>query len=119
MRTPSVKTLSTIFDDNAKQAKRFLTCDRKTLLAESQAASNCQMQSYERQPTYYLRLIALNDLGDFHGVEYCETQEGDVVEYLNAGDTYNATLIFWRGRWRVTTLGDFIETMERSGVKFL
>lgn len=119
MNTPSIKTLSEIFYDNAKKAKFFLTCDRETLLDNSQAAGNCELQSYGRQSTTYLRLIALDDLGEFAGVEYCETENGEVAEYLNAGDMYNGTLILWRGRWRVTTLGDFIETMERRGIRFI
>lgn len=122
MRTPSINTLSSIFDENAKQAKRALTCDREELLEWSNAAYECQRSSYGKQSTNYLRLVALNNLGDFFGVECIECNngqyEGTYAYYLNAGDMYCGTLILWQGRWSVTTLGDFVETMERRGVRF-
>lgn len=122
MRTPSVKTLSTIFDDNAKLAKFFLTCSRAELLDTSLSAEELQRSSYGKHSTNYLRLVALDDIGDFCGVECAECDngqyEGQYAYYLNAGDTYCGTLILWQGRWRVTTLGDFVETMARRGVKF-
>lgn len=123
MRTPSINTLSSIFDDKAKQAKRALTCSREDLLSTETAAYECQRASYGKRSTNYLRLVELNDLGDFHGVERVECEngqyEGAYARYLNAGDIYNGTLILWQGNWRVTTLGDFVETMERRGVRFI
>lgn len=123
MRTPSINALSTIFDDKAKQAKHILTCSRDELLEMETSAYLLQRTSYGKHSTEYLRLVELNDLGDFHGVECVECEngqyEGTYAQYLNAGDIYNGTLILWQGNWRVTTLGDFIETMERRGVRFV
>lgn len=122
MITPSIKTLSTIFGENAKLAKFFLNCSRDELLDCSLSASDLQRSSWGKHSAEYLRLIACNEIGRFHGVECIECDngkhEGQWVYYLNAGDAYCGTLILWRGRWRVTTLGDFVETMGRRGVRF-
>ena len=32
--------------------------------------------------------------------------------------TLSRTIIYWRGRYRVQSLGDFVETMGRQGVRF-
>ena len=65
-----------------------------------------------------LRMHCLNacDPGLF-GIE--GIQAGDEwATYLNTGDSYAPTIIFWRGNYRVQSLGDFIETMERQSVHF-
>lgn len=36
-----------------------------------------------------------------------------------AGETYAPTVIYWRGQYRVQSVGDFIETMQRQGVRFI
>lgn len=119
MEHPNIKTLSKIFGGNAKKAKLFLTCNCETLLEESHAANDCQRQSYGKQANTHLRMVALNDLGEFSGVESIKTTDHEYAHYLNAGDTYNSTLILWRGRWFVTCLGDFVETMETRGIEFI
>jgi hypothetical protein len=68
---------------------------------------------------------AINRLLEGHGWEYVyhATKTDDrgwpemVFKYVNTGDTYNATIIKYRGRYRVTTMGDMVETLERRGVK--
>jgi len=49
----------------------------------------------------------LNKLGEFSGVESCFTQRPE-IHYLNAGDTYNPTLIFndYTGTIRIGCWGD-------------
>lgn len=116
MRKPSVKTLSLIFGDNAKQARRILELDRKGL--ESLPLSEELIKrAFGRLSTVWLQLQNLNIIGGFYGVESIETGK-EWAYYLNSGDTYNGTLIYFRGNFRVSTLGDFVETMERQGVKF-
>jgi hypothetical protein len=41
--------------------------------------------------------------------------------YINSGDTYNATLLYDRDTRRVycTTMGDFVESLERKGEKIV
>jgi hypothetical protein len=41
-----------------------------------------------------------------------------VALYLNAGDTYVPTLIYFGGRYRVQSIGDFVEVQDRRGIKF-
>jgi|LakMenEpi03Aug12_release.lakeMendotaPanAssembly.Ray.scaffolds.fasta_scaffold1236025_2 hypothetical protein len=53
------------------------------------------------------------DLGTF-GVEgllacQCEDYNGPDFQYLNAGDSYDLTIVHLRGKFVVTTIGDIIE----------
>lgn len=115
MKTPSVKTLSRIFDD-AKRAKEIFTMSRRQLI--DGPGADRFAECYNPPKTYDLRLHALNTAGGFHGHESMETRSGEYAEYLNSGDTYAETVIYWRGNYRVQCLGDFVETMERQGVNF-
>lgn len=118
MKTPSIKKLSAVFE-NSSEAKRILKLNRAKLLALPEL-QNFIATHLHAPKNYVMRLHALNLLNPgLYGVEYCCANCGDFAEYLNTGDTYAETLIFWRGRYRVQSLGDFIETMERNGVKFL
>lgn len=117
MRLPSIKTLSQIFGDEAKQARFILEVDN-TRLITGKAVDDLRWNSYGRQRKRTIRLTALNELGDFHGIESAESTNGEYAEYLNAGDSYALTLIYWRGNYRVQSIGDFVETMERQRVYF-
>lgn len=75
-------------------------------------------ECYRAPQTWDVRLTVLNALGETHGIESAETTRGEYASYLNTGDMYAATLIYWRGAYRVQSVGDFIETMERQGVNF-
>ena len=113
MRYPSVKTLSAIFDD-PKTARGILDGSIDPTLVSEQAMLWCRstnMRGYEK-------MLALNELGGFFGVEYAEHSTQGFY-YLNAGDTYTPTLVR-RGpnRYQVTTFGDVIETLERRGYRF-
>lgn len=117
MKTPSLKTLSAVFD-NPNEAKRILRMTRAELLqlpAGTARAAEC----WHAPKTYDVRMTCLNatDTGLF-GLESIESSAGEYAVYLNTGDCYNPTLIYWRGRYRVQSLGDFVETMERQSVRF-
>ena len=107
MRTPSIKTLQTIFGDKAKQAKSLLTMTREQLLATPVGAARFA-ECYCSQTTAEIRMACLNDLGEFHGVEHFFTKKGDCL-YLNAGDTYTPTLVRFNGAYRVSCWGDIAE----------
>lgn len=117
MRKPSVKTLAPLFGDKAKEARQLFEANRKALMQNPAARARAD-GAFNTLPSYALRLEALNTLGGFHGVEACETERGEWAEYLNAGEMYAPTVIRWRGNYRVQSLGDFVETMERNGVNF-
>ena len=116
MRYPSIKTLSAIFDD-PKTARGILDGSIDPELV-SKAARDYVAQCYHAPPDYLVKLYALDELGDFFGVEYTEHPTQGFY-YLNAGDTYAPTLVR-RGanRYQVTTIGDVIETIERRGRRF-
>lgn len=115
MRTPSVKTLSAVFTD-AREAKRILTMDYAQL-RQLPAAQERIAECLHPPKKWDVRMHCLNAIEPgLHGLESAQTASGDEwAEYLNAGDSYAPTLIYWRGNYRVQSLGDFV---ERSHVRF-
>ena len=109
MNTPSIKTLKQVFGVLAKEAKLVLTTD----LYNTYESVIALKKSYYNPPSKaYCIMTALNEIAEAHGVE--SFFEGDwsphkiYVDYLNTGDTYNPTIVY-DGRFKVTTLGDYIE----------
>ena len=121
MPLPSVKTLSAVFGDRAKEARELLEMKRKT-------RDYASVRDWEAQccnpPSYTERLFcALNEIGDFYGVEAVFSSNDacrPVFEYLNTGGSYEPTLIYNTpsGTWQVGTWGDKVEALERRGVRF-
>lgn len=117
LRKPSVKTLSAVFSD-PKKARAVFEMSRAQLL-ETEAGASRDKECHHAPKTYDLRMHALNacDSG-LHGVESVQSVGCQHADYLNTGDTYAPTVIYWRGKYRVQSLGDFIEIMQRQGVQF-
>lgn len=117
MRLPSIKTLARVFE-NPREARRVLEMRHSELAKHPVGAA--RIAECHHMPAWHdIRLTVLNSIDPgLHGVEYCETVNGAYADYLNTGDTYADTVIFWCGSYRVQSLGDFIETMERNSVKF-
>lgn len=107
-RSPSVQALREIFQDKAAEAKRVLRMNR-TELCQYPAGDARVRECYNPPELSDIRLHVLNSLGEFSGVEAFETSRGELVEYLNSGDTYSATLVRFRGSYRVSTWGDIAE----------
>ena len=117
MKTPSIKTLTRVFD-NPHEARRVLKMKHVELSDHPVGAARI-LECMHSPKWYDVRLTVINSIDHgLHGVESCETVNGEYCDYLNTGDIYADTLIFWRGNYRVQSLGDFIETMDRNGVKF-
>lgn len=114
---PSIKTLEQAFPDNAREARAVLKMGRAQLEKHPAGAARVR-ECYHTPQNWDVRLHVLNDVGNFHGLESIEDNKGERVYYLNAGDMYAKTIIYWRCRYRVQTLGDFIETQERQGKRF-
>jgi hypothetical protein len=120
MRMPTVKTLSAIPDADHARMRAILKTPREQLRALPECADYPAGRASYRQ----LRMYALGKAAHTYGVEYCQVEDtmgmhaDDYAEYLNTGDSYVPTVIYWRGNYRVQSVGDFIETMERQGVKF-
>ncbi len=108
MRTPSTKVLREVFGDNATEAKRVLQMSRTQLL-ELPACIARDRECYNPPATYDLRMTALDKLANTCGVEAFQTRNGNWCEYLNSGDTYAATLLRYRGHYRVGCWGDIAE----------
>ncbi len=112
-RRPSVKALRAVFGDKASEARKVLLMTRDELEA-TDAGSARVRECYNAPATYDVRMTVLNSIAGLYGVEGAETESGEWATYLNTGDTYNPTVIYWRGRYRVQSLGDLVETLERS-----
>lgn len=112
MRKPSVKTLESAFPGYGKALRAVFECSRDELIERYPAAAERDRTSYHPHKTYVLRLEALSVVGEFYGVDAIETESGEYAEYLNAGDTYVTTIIYWRGNYRLQSVGDFAEQVK-------
>lgn len=105
-----LRQLVECFGENAIRAREIMRMPREELIEQFGPVG-------PNTPTYEIVLEALNALGDdkgpFHGVESFETREG-VCYYLNAGDTYATTLVYFLDRFHVTTWGDIAEAYGNS-----
>ena len=109
--TPSIKTLRErlhLDADTAREAKRILTATRVQL--EAMPAGAARLAECRHPPmTSDLRLHCLNACLGTHGIEGFQTRDGSWCDYLNAGDTYTPTIVWFRGRYRVACWGDIAE----------
>lgn len=117
MNLPSIKTLAIVFGDNAREARAVLEANRETLAVRPECAARIA-ECYHAPSTRDLRLTALNALAETHGIEGAQATTGEWLTYLNAGDTYTATITVWRNRYRVESWGDRVETLERQSIRF-
>lgn len=116
-RKPSIKTLSQVFDD-PKQARAIFDMGHAEL--SEHPAGRARIAECWHHPKWWdVRLSVLNSIDNsMHGIESIECTDGEYASYLNTGDSYAPTVIYWRGAYRVQSVGNFIETMERSHVRF-
>lgn len=110
MNTPSIKTLELVFGERAKEAKLVLTTDLYTTYKSVIDSKKCH---YNPPSKVMCIMAALNEIAETYGVEsFSEPGDYDpnkiYVDYLNTGDSYNATLLY-DGRFKVTSVGDYIE----------
>jgi hypothetical protein len=108
MRSPSVKRLAEVFGSNAKQAKKVFAMSRDDLL-ETEAGRRREDECFNPPKLWDLRMHVLDNLAETSGIEEFITRKGEHVEYLNAGDTYAATLVYFRGNYYVGCWGDYAE----------
>jgi hypothetical protein len=126
-RLPSVKALSEI-TTWPKELRQVLECvklseidallDSEKPFGESSTfgnfkATNQWVKSCYNPPSFHdLKMSMADELCETCGVEYIEkgsTAKSPAIEYLNAGDTYAATLLYVNGRYRVGCWGDIVE----------
>lgn len=118
-RLPSIKTLRAVFAERAPEARRILEMTRAELEAHPVGAARVA-ECYHAPNTRDLRMTVLDSLDTgLHGAEgfVIGRRNGTqaTVWYLNTGDTYAPTLVFWAGRYRVESWGDRVEILERQG----
>jgi hypothetical protein len=128
---PSIKTLTTQLKDvdvpKAKMIRRLIKADREGLLLcaididQHRRELDWQRYNYINHNTADMRSELLDRVLGTFGVEYLfkgseglrtdpeSIHDGPVCTYLNAGDTYAATLLLYRGRWQVGCWGDIAE----------
>ena len=107
--TPSIATLKLVFGVRAKEAKLALTTDiYKTYDSVIELKKSC----YNPPSKPLCIMTALNEIAGAYGVEsFCDADYNPYrayVDYLNTGDSYKPTILY-DGRFKVTTLGDYIE----------
>ena len=59
---------------------------------------------YNDPEIHIIKLFAIDEILHTYGVE-----GEDDIEYCNAGDTYALTVMYVKGYWKVSTLGDEVE----------
>jgi hypothetical protein len=111
---PSLKTLAAAFgEDKAPLLRRILKARRRKEIEElSTDAADLQRESYGKQSIQTLRFVALSQVLGGFGEESFRTRKGEWVTYVNMGDTYNVTLLKFRGTYRV---GDWGTLAEKHG----
>lgn len=105
--------------ETAKTARALMRGDiRITENPDFPRTNDWRRSCYNEPRRIELILEALNELLDMHGVEAfrdedCLTQAS--LSYLNAGDTYADTLLFFHdsGAFRLGCWGDVVERNER------
>jgi hypothetical protein len=81
------------------------------------AAEQWERQCYNRPSLHELTMCALDSLLGTHGVECIgdvDMHDGPPVEYLNTGDSYAHTVVWYRDRkteWRVEGWADAAERL--------
>lgn len=106
-------------DENCTKALAVIRGELDPSSVDSVALRQC----HNAPDKHYATMLALDSLLGTHGVEYIgevDMRDGPPVEYLNAGDTYAATLVWYRDRvrpWSVESWGDVAERLERRGGK--
>lgn len=112
-RSPSIAKLREVYGDNAPQAKAVFGMTRAQLI-ETDAGDARVRECYHDPATSDIRMHVLNAMEDsdgrrFYGVEAVALADGSIVDYLNAGDPYVATVYRLRGNYYVGDIGSLIE----------
>jgi hypothetical protein len=122
-RAPSKKALIEQLHSTPEQAETIRGLIRGELHTRDEARFPRANASFDRcysQPNRLTRIMeCLNEVLDMHGVEPLgpvHYRNGPPAEYLNAGDTYTATLLFDHNTrtFKLTSWGDWLERNERK-----
>ena len=120
MNLPSTKTIKArierpyrLPDGTAEAIRAILECKTIEAVCEiNGAASRMFGACYYRPALQTVKLEAINDLMDAHGVEFIPAggnKRSPSIEYINVGETYRDTVLWTRGRYIVGCWGDIVE----------
>jgi len=75
-------------------------------------------QCFNRPTTPEIAMAMLNEAIEGHGIEAVFTTDSvPVFSYVNTGDSYNPTIVKFRSRFILTTVGDMVEYVEQQGIE--
>lgn len=107
---PSRNTLEAAFPGKGKELRNLI--DGTVNPAEYDSVIRLCMRVYHH-PTYsHMLMTAINEVLEGHGIEYICPKDDDhpSYEYINMGDTYNATILLRNdGKLIVSCVGDIVE----------
>lgn len=102
---PSIKKILTIPNVNRVQARQIRTLMERASSGESVWSDGSNSVSRA--------MVKIDAILDTHGVEYQDKGEGvhsPAFSFCNAGDTYNWTVLYIKGKgFRVGCWGDIVE----------
>lgn len=117
---PSYKALERAFPGKGRQLRALLDKQAKTT---DYASVRAWEQKCYNAPSYLDRLqCAFNEILEGHGTEavFGEGEMSPDACYINLGDPYATTLLYdyTRGRWLITSWGDWVESQSRTGIEY-
>lgn len=109
----SVKKIAEYFEwleiEEAKQVRGLIegTIDPDTF----ESVQNWCKQCYNEPPKHEKIMAALNEVLGGFGIETTDNPKNsdDYIEYINVGDTYIPTILYYNGKFIFSTWGDFVE----------
>lgn len=112
---PSVKTLGFVNAEKAKELRKYLIMDYQEM-RQHPAAKKRINECYNPPKKYDVRMHVLDTIAETYDVEGAETSEG-WIDYLNTGEMYAPTIIHFQNRYYVSSLGAFVESLEKRGIR--
>ena len=119
---PSINALRKAFEDKIGYERVMIA--RGILKGKIKPQAIKQVASWVRScyntPSFHeQKMEALNVVLQMHGVEEIIDSKGyRLCSYLNSGDIYNTTLLFYNGKYHIGDLGSLRESAERRGRHF-
>lgn len=89
------------------------------LIMEGKVDPRHIQKSPSNYPDYVKQLYAIDKIIGGHGLVPINDQNNNcIAEYINTGETYNATVLYdkKRKRYFLDSLGDFVERKSRHGI---
>jgi hypothetical protein len=121
-RVPSVNSLLEAFEEKIGYERVMIARGimKNRIRPDAVKQTDSWIRSCYHEPSFHeKKMHALNVVLKMYGVEEILDSRGNLAcEYLNAGDTYATTLLFYNGLYHIGTWGELVESMERGGARF-